>query len=312
MVRWAGCVLLVGGGWCDNGRVELRQLEYFVVVAETLHFGRAAELLHIGQPAVSQQIGRLERELGVTLFDRSPRTVRLSEAGQRLLPRARAVLVAVEGVRAVAVATAGGRVPFRLGTSSGLGARLERVLAELGIVAPHLDVELVGASTRVRLDRVRSGGLDAAFVRGLRSARELQVVQVWEDSLVAAVPISHELAGLAEIPLGRLAGLPLRLVSRRENEPLVDLVTNACAGVGFEPQRAGTTSSLQDNLAAIGAGAPTWTVVYAAQASQLRSSRVAFVPIGSPSLAMPTALAFAARSESTEAVLRACRLVASD
>jgi DNA-binding transcriptional LysR family regulator len=292
--------------------MELRQLEYFVVVAETLHFGRAAELLHIGQPAVSQQISRLERELGVTLFDRSPRTVRLSQAGLRLLPPARAALIAVERARAAAVETTGSRVCLRLGTSSGLGARLERVLDELDAAAPHLDVELVGASTRVRLDRVRSGGLDAAFVRGLRSARGLQVAQVWEDPLMAAVPITHELAGLAEIPLGRLAGLPLRLVSRRENEPLVDLVQNACAGVGFEPPRAGTTSSLQDTLAAIGAGAPTWTVVYAAQASRLRSSRVAFVPISSPRLVMPTALAFAARSEATEAVLRACRLAAND
>ncbi len=291
--------------------MELRQLEYFIAVAETLHFGRAAESLHIGQPAVSQQVSRLERELGVTLFDRSRRTVRLSPAGARLLPHARGVLAAVERTRA-AVSTTSGRVRVRLGTSSGLGARLERVLDELGVLAPHLDVELVGASTRPRLDRVRGGSLEAAFVRGVHSVRGLRVVQVWEDALVAAVPVTHDLADLTEVPLGRLSGLPLRLVSRRENEPLVDLVTDACAAVGFEPLRATATSSLQDILAAIGTGAPTWTVVYAAQASRLRSSRVAFVPIGTPRLTMPTALAFAAQSPATEALLEACRLVAND
>src|SRR5215470_2107127 len=72
--------------------MELRQLQYFVVLAEELHFGRAAERLHIVQPAVSQQLRRLERELGTELVERTTRTVALTEAGERFLPHARAVL----------------------------------------------------------------------------------------------------------------------------------------------------------------------------------------------------------------------------
>ncbi|HEY3715028.1 MAG TPA: LysR family transcriptional regulator [Jatrophihabitantaceae bacterium] len=111
--------------------MELRQLEYFAEVAELLNFGRAAERLHVGQPAVSQQIQRLERELGQPLFDRSARTVRLTEAGQRLLPEARAVLAAVERARAAAQ---GGPAsgPLRLGTSTGLGERLSRCWRRCG------------------------------------------------------------------------------------------------------------------------------------------------------------------------------------
>jgi len=99
--------------------LELRQLQYFVAVAEHLHFGRAAEALSIGQPAVSQQIARLERILGTELLDRTPRTVRLTEQGSRFLPEARKVLVAVDRARASVTRSDNGAGVLRIGTCSG-------------------------------------------------------------------------------------------------------------------------------------------------------------------------------------------------
>ncbi|NBH04488.1 LysR family transcriptional regulator, partial [Amycolatopsis sp. SID8362] len=96
--------------------MELRALRYFVTVADELHFGRAADRLHIAQPAVSRQIARLERELGVRLFDRSPRRVRLTVEGLRVLDAAREALAAADRVRVAATPRAG---VMRIGTGTG-------------------------------------------------------------------------------------------------------------------------------------------------------------------------------------------------
>lgn len=107
---------------------------------------------------------------------------------------------------------------------------------------------------------------------------------------MVALPASHPLAALATIELAALERIPLRIVSRRQNAPLVDLVMSACDRAGFEPLFAEQLPALQDTLAVIGAGRPSWTVLYAAHARGLKSARVAFRPTV-PSLVMTTALA---------------------
>jgi DNA-binding transcriptional LysR family regulator len=269
--------------------MELRQLSYFVTVAEELHFGRAAERLHIVQSAVSQQIRRLERELGAELFDRSPRHVRLTGAGERLLPEARAVLAAADRARA-AVAPA---PVLRLGTSTGLGEHLDRVLAAFAAREPGVQVELVSLPAKERLARVADGRLDAAFVRGATAeerVRGVRVLPLWPDPLVAALPAGHPLAARDEVALDELAGLPLSITARRTNPALVDLVIGACHEAGFEPLPGPVSGSLQDTLATIGAR-PLWTVVYASHARILRTPLVAFVPFRAPGLALTTGLA---------------------
>ena len=267
--------------------MELRQLRYFVTVAEELHFGRAAERLHIVQPAVSQQIRRLERELGVKLFDRSPRHVTLTGAGIRFLPEARAVLAAVARARAT-VSTARSSAPasLRLGTSAGLGDHLDRLMER---IARDVTIEPVYGPTADRVEQVLDGRLDATFVRGSLSHPGLRRIAAWEEPLFAAVSARHVLAGEPAIDLPDLAPFPLRLTERRNNAPLVDLVIGACYQAGFTPVSAPVSTVLTDTLAVIGTD-DSWTVVYAAHARQLQQTRIRFRPLAGPGLALSTAL----------------------
>ncbi|MFF4840251.1 LysR family transcriptional regulator [Streptomyces collinus] len=283
--------------------MELRQLTYFVAVAEELHFGRAAGRLHIVQSAVSQQIQRLERELGAELFDRSPRRVRLTAAGERLLPEARAVLTAAERARAAVAPPAG----LRIGTSTGLGAHLDRVLAAFTAREPDVPVELFSLPAGERLAGVAAGRLDAAFVRAAEPPPGVRVLPLWPDPLVAALPATHPLAARPEVALADLAGLPLALTPRRNNPALVDLLLGACRAAGFEPRPGPVGGSLQDTLATIGSR-PLWTVVFASHARVLHTPRVSFVPFGAPGLALPTGLAVPAADPTPhlEQLLLAC------
>ncbi|MFI0942930.1 LysR family transcriptional regulator [Streptomyces sp. NPDC021020] len=297
--------------------MELRQIRYFVAVAEDLHFGRAAERLVIAQSAVSTQIRRLERELGVELFDRSPRHVRLSEAGQEFLPAAREVLDAARRASgAVERFVADRGATLRVGTSTGMGERLDQVLEVLQRESPGTAVELFSGPLDVRLARVAAGEWDAAFARGEVDVPEgVRLLPLWQDELVAALPAGHALAGRGTLPLTELAGLPLLLTERRNNPPLVDLVVGACHDAGFEPVPGRSHGSLQDNLASLGAGRSAWTVVYASHAAQLRHSRVAFVHVTDPAghrLALPGVLVVRRETPAhrLRPLLDACRTVA--
>jgi DNA-binding transcriptional LysR family regulator len=243
--------------------------------------------VELRQPAVSQQIRRLERELGVELFDRSPRRVALTEAGVRLLPEARAVLAAVARARA-AVSTGGSAAPavLRLGTSAGLGDHLDRLVERL---APLIKVEPVSGPTAERVGQLLDGHLDATFVRCPAGHPDLRRILEWEDPLFAALSARHPLTAVTRLRLSDLAPFPLRLTERRNNAPLVDRVIHACHEAGFAPVPAPVSTVLTDTLAVIGTD-DSWTVVYAAHARLLRSTRVTFRPLAGAGLALTTAL----------------------
>ncbi|GAA3219630.1 LysR substrate-binding domain-containing protein [Nonomuraea helvata] len=264
--------------------MELRQLAYFVAVADEGGFGRAAERLSIVQSAVSQQVLRLERELGVSLFDRSTRRVRLTGAGERLLPEARTVLAAADRTRQVAAdIRAGTEGVLRLGVVQGPGDRIYRLLKELAALAPRLQVRPRRLSLPARLSAVRSGELDAALVRVLTDAPGLELLPIWRDRLYVALPAAHPLARQATLRLEDLGDAPLRLSPREDNPPFHDLVTDACRAAGIAPPAGPPFTTFHETLAGIGAGAPSWTVFYEV-AGLPEVPRVAIRPLAEPAL----------------------------
>ncbi|MEE1754832.1 LysR family transcriptional regulator [Streptomyces sp. SP18CS02] len=266
--------------------MELRQLEYFVAVAEELGFGRAAERLHTVQASVSRQIARLERELGLRLFDRSTRHIRLTSAGERLLPEARAALAAAARVGETADGiTSGTQGLVRLGTTRAFADRVYRALDTLASHRPGLRVRLERAPQEARLSAVRSGTFDAALVRTVRRVEGVILHPLWADPLIAALPASHALAEDEPPSLDRLAGLPLRLAPRTANPAFHDLVTAALPR--WTPGPPFTT--LQDTLSGMAADPePSWTLFYPVGPLP-PIARVAFRTL--PDLAVPVSLA---------------------
>jgi DNA-binding transcriptional LysR family regulator len=252
--------------------MELRALRYFVTVADELHFGRAADRLHIAQPAVSRQIARLERELGVRLFDRSPRRVRLTAAGQRVLDAAREALAAADRVRIAATPRAG---VLRIGTGTGqFTGRLERGIDALRERAPAFDVVLVDLPLPRRLNALRQGELDLALARGVLAAPGLRVLTAWTESLFAVVSVRHPAAGRAVVGVAELADGPFR--TSQDHDPSVVTALRE-AGARVRPgHRAGTVG---DTIVEVGSDPRSWTVLPADQVAELRSTRVRAIPL---------------------------------
>ncbi|MGE2814080.1 LysR family transcriptional regulator [Mycobacterium heidelbergense] len=197
--------------------MELHQLEYLVAVAEEASFTKAAARVHIAQPGVSAQIRRLESELGHALFDRSGGSVRLTDAGARVLPPARAALAAVHEIAAVAEQLRGvlrGRVAVGMMPSCPPEV-VTGTLAAFHDEHPGVEISLVEAPSADLIAGLRDGAIDLAVV-GFASAldRGIEVQVINDDVLVAAVAPGSDLARRTSISLRALAEHPLICLPR--------------------------------------------------------------------------------------------------
>jgi len=193
--------------------MDLRQLEYFVAVAEELHFTKAAARCHVVQSALSYQIGRLEREHGLPLFERTSRSVRLAPAGDVLLPRARQLLADLDLARSELAALAGvvtGRLRLGMvGSASQAAPMVELTLADFHRRHPAVEITIEDTGSRFMADQVRAGVLDAAFVGLFADQVPADLVHrvLAVEPLVAIVGVDDPLAGRGSADLAELADL---------------------------------------------------------------------------------------------------------
>lgn len=191
--------------------MELRQLRAFLQVANTRHFGQAAGVLKITQPALTQRIQALERELGVQLLTRSAREVRLTPAGEVLLPYAES-LVHIEdrALRDLAESAAGRRGTLRISyLLYGDVGLMGRIVAEFRRQYPAVDVATSVASAIANLELLKSGAVDAAFLGPVEVPAEIDARTIGLGALMLAMPQDHPLAKSNRVPVSSLRGVPM-------------------------------------------------------------------------------------------------------
>lgn len=218
--------------------VELRQLEYFVAVARHRHFTRAADELYVTQSALSQQVRRLEEELGLALLRRTSRAVELTPAGEDLLRRADAILAEVGRAHADMDGHAGvSRGLVRVASTTGDALRLPHALAAFHSAHPGVRIGLRQGSPAEVVELVRRGAADLAVVgvsaTGPPSLPGLEATVVAEEPLRLVCSQDDPLAAAGSVAIGDLRGRSLILAE--PGTPLRESVAAACAAAGFSP-----------------------------------------------------------------------------
>ncbi len=234
--------------------MELHQLRYFCAVAETGSFSRAAEHSHIAQPSLSQQILKLEDELGARLFDRLGRSVRLTDVGKAFLPRARAVLRELEAAKgdvverkeSVAGVLTVGVIPTI--APHFLPSRLTSFTRQF----PQARVTIVEEITPILLDRLRASTVDIAILALPLRGHEFDTFALLTERLFAALPKKHALAGRRWLALKDLRKEPFLLL--RDGHCFRDTVVAACDRARLNPQIIFESGQFSSILSMVGSG----------------------------------------------------------
>ncbi len=287
--------------------MELRHLRYFVAVAEELHFRRAAERLHVAQPAVSEQVRKLEAELGVRLFDRTQRNVALTDAGAALLTEAYRVLRQAEVAR-VAARSASDRPRLRIGyVPTALRASIPRTLRRLVAAMPNLQTTIEPGPGLQLVDAVRAGELDVAVVSLPVPTAGVRVTPLGEQRAVAVFPVDHEHAVKPHVALERIAPERIIVLPRDADRPLYDAVLAACSAAGVSPTLIEMPDGQVDRILLAVASGAGMAMLPECVAERYADAGVRFVPLEGESPALTTGIVSPPHTEHlpTVALLRA-------
>ena len=217
--------------------INSRQLEYFLAVARELHFTRAAETLHIAQPALSQHIRKLERQLGLALFERDRHRVQITPAGAALRDHAERILSDLSAVDEEMRGWAGGvRGRIRVGTARGVAAPLARLLAAFCKAYPAVDVDLREETTDEMVADLHAGQLDAATLAAIRApeAARLAFHPLGSEPLVLVTGSAGPLAERRRVRIAALDGVDLVLYG--PGSAVREVILSAFAAEGASPR----------------------------------------------------------------------------
>jgi DNA-binding transcriptional LysR family regulator len=285
--------------------MDLRRVRYFVAVAEELHFRRAAERLHLAQPGLSQQVRKLEVELGVDLLYRTKRGVSLTAAGSLFLDEARRLLRhADEAARTARNARVGTIGRLRLGhVVDAVPAVLPRAIAAFAANYPGIEIVPEAVPARRAVEDVRNGRLDIAVVALPAPATGMKVTPFAVERTVAAVADRHVLSGRSEIAIADLEDMPLVLLPRATNPPLYDGVIAACRSAQVAPRLLEMAEPLVEHALLIVASGLGIALLPASVSERYRTVGVTFRPLAAP--APMTELAFVTRAEEGQVAVAA-------
>jgi LysR family hydrogen peroxide-inducible transcriptional activator len=240
--------------------MNLQEIRYLVAVAEHRHFGRAAEACNVSQPTLSSQIRKLEEELGVTLLERTNKRVELTATGSQILQHARRALFEAGQMEALAQASRDPLVgPLKLGVIPTLAPYLmPLILKPLRQSYPGLVIELWEDQTRSLIDGMRNHRLDAALLATPPESPEITEIALFDEPLLAALPLNHSMAEAKKISEESLAD---ELLVLADGHCLASQAMAACGAKNGVPRRglpatmqASTVETLV-NLVAAGYGA---------------------------------------------------------
>ena len=234
--------------------MELHQLRYFCAVAETGSFSRAAEQSHISQPSLSQQILKLEDELGARLFDRLGRSVRITELGKTFLPRARAVLRELEAAKGDVFEGKefiGG--PITIGVIPTVAPYfLPPRLTAFSRKFPEVQLTIVEEITPVLLERLRASTMDVAILALPIRGHEFETFPLLTERLYAALPRKHKLSSRRSLSLKDLRAEPFLLL--RDGHCFRDTAVAACDRARLHPQIVFESGQFSSLLSMVSAG----------------------------------------------------------
>lgn len=258
--------------------MELRDLRSFVAVAQHRNFSRAAEQLHVSQPALSEQIRKLEDELGAPLFERTSRGAELTDAGEAFLPQARTVLaqadVAAETVRMVADGVAGS---LTLGfiDSAALGI-VPTLIRRFTARYPNVKLRLRELGSKRQLEALAAGEIDVGVVRGPVWTAGVAGHRVAAESLLVALPAEHRLAGEESIPLSDLREDGFVTYPADRGAALYEETLRLCHAAGFAPRIVQEASEIYTIVGMVAAG--LGVAIVPASVSTVATGRVAYRP----------------------------------